>query len=151
MLLNTTALLLFSPQQPTTLQFPSAIEYYAIGHTVDFESYLTKNKKILLIRPKKQKFDEFLVVITKERSYQFQVKSTNQKITAFYHIHAGKREKFYTLKKATDSYKVFEGRRSFKIERIKGAYLVINGQRITQKTIYYPKNAFLSINGEEVQ
>ena len=149
MLLNTTAMLLFTPQQPTTLQFRSPIEYYAIGNTRDFDSYLTKDKKILLIRPKKERFDEFLVVITKGHSYEFRIKSAPKKLTALYQIFNGTRDKFYTLKQSTKKYRLLEGRTAYKIERIAGDYLTINGQKVNRKVIYYPKNAYLNINGKE--
>ena len=139
MLLNTTAMLLFVPQQPTTLQFPAPIEYYTIGHTNDFESYLTKSKKILLIRPKKKEFDEFLVVITKDHSYEFRIKSTSEKFTALYQILNGHRDKFYTLKESTVKYKLYKGRTSLKIKRIEGSHISINGRKTTQKIIYYPQ------------
>ena len=149
MLINTTAMLLFTPQQPTTLQFSSPIEYYAIGHRNDFDNYLTKNKKILLLHPKKEKFDEFLVVITQKHSYEFRIKSTPKKFSALYQILNATRDKLYTLKKRTQKYKLLEGLRFLKIERTKGDFLIINGQKSTQRIIYYPKNAYLSINGQE--
>ena len=150
MLLNVTVTLLFTPEQPTTLQFPNAIEYYAVGNATDFDSYLTKDKKILLIRPKKKDFDEFLVVITKGHSYEFRLKSTPRKYTALYQILSGKKEKFYTLKKVTKKYRLSEGMRSLKIERIHGKNLFINDRKAIKKIVYYPKNAPLTIEGEEV-
>ena len=150
MIASTIALLLLTPHQPTTLQFTDQIEYYAIGHTSDFDSYLSKDKKILLLNPKKEHFDEFLVVITKGKSYQFQVRNTAHKRTGFYKILMGKKDKFYSLKKKTNSYKVFEGPQSIKIERLKAPHLMINGRKVSEKSFYYPKNAPLFINGEEV-
>ena len=148
MLANTMAMLLLTPQQPTTIQFNYPIEYYAVGNKSDFDSYLTKNKKILLIRPLKDKFNEFLVVITKERSYEFLLKSRDEKLTALYQITDGKREKFYTLKKSTKSYKISEGRTSIKIERVGNRPLTVNGKNQGRKVLYYPKGAPLSINGK---
>ena len=150
-ILNTITTLLFSPHQPTTMQFSSPIEYYSIGNSQSFQSYLTKNKKILLIYPEKKSFDDFLVVITKNQSYQFRLKNSSQKITALYHIIDGQKDKLYQVKNTTTTHKVLKGKRSIKISRTKGDYLIINDQKITSPVFYYPKNAYLSINGKEVQ
>ena len=55
MLVNTMATLFFTPNQPTTLQFQHPVEYYSLGNADMFDTYLTKNSKILLIRPQKRK------------------------------------------------------------------------------------------------
>ena len=151
MILGTTATLLFSPHQPTTLQFENPIEYYSLGSSGDFDSYLTKNKKILLIRPKKEIFDEFLVVITRNHSYEFRAKSTPKILTALYRIHDGKAEKFYRPKYERDGYRVLTGRRSVKIVRTKGGSLTVNGATTSKRFIYYPKNAHLTVNGEAIE
>ncbi|MCY4644383.1 MAG: hypothetical protein OXB88_07170 [Bacteriovoracales bacterium] len=151
MLVNVTTVLLLTSEQPTTLEFAEGIEYFSIGKAIDFESYLSKNKKILMVRPKKKEFDEFLVVIDKNHSYQFRLKSTPKKITALYRLRKGNVEKFYTLKFKTDRYRVLEGKNSLKVERGKRAHLRINGVNVSEKIFYYPKNAYLSIEGKEVR
>ncbi|MCY4643190.1 MAG: hypothetical protein OXB88_01085 [Bacteriovoracales bacterium] len=150
MLVNVTATLLLTPEQPTTLEFADGIEYFSIGKASDFESYLSKNKKILMIRPKKNDFDEFLVVIDKNHSYQFRLKSTPKKITALYRLRKGNVEKFYTLKSETKHYRVLEGRNSLKVKNLRKKGLLINGKRVSKRVFYYPKNAYLSIEGKEV-
>ena len=149
MLLNTTAFLLLTPEQPTTLQFASPIEYYSLGNAASFDSYLTRDKKILLIRPKTQSFDAFLVVITKghSRSYEFRLQSTPAKRTALYQIFPGKRERFYRHRHQGKGFRLLEGERSFKIERTKDAPLLINGVSVQDEILYYPKGASLQING----
>lgn len=151
MILNTVVTLLFTPRQPTTLQFQQAIEYYSIGNARSFDSYLTKNGKILLIRPKKKQFDEFLVVITKNHSYEFRLKSTPGKRTALYQILDGRGDKFLTLKYNGLKYRILEGLTTLKIIRQRGEYLTINGIKTTKTSIFYPKNAHLTINGREVR
>ena len=150
MILGTVVTLLFSPHQPTTVQFESPIEYFSIGNTGDFDSYLSKNKKILLIRPKKEAFDAFLVVITKNKSYEFRLKDASKILTALYQIHDGGPEKFYRFKNNGEGYKILEGEKSLKIIRTTKAKLVVNGRKVDKQVTYYPKNAHLKINGKEV-
>ena len=89
------------------------------------------------------------MVITQGHSYEFRIKSTKKKFSALYQILNGTRDKLYTLKKRAKNYKILEGLRFLKIERTKGDYLIINGQKRTQRIIYYPQKAYLSINGQE--
>ena len=98
-----------------------------------FDTYLTKNSKILLIRPKKEKFDEILVVITKHHSYEFRLKSNPRKLTALYQILDGKGDKFFTLKLQTKQFRVLEGRTMIKIMRTSGGYLEINDIKSSKK------------------
>ena len=146
MLEGMVALLFITFQQATILEFETPVEYYA----VDMKSYLSKNKKILLIHPARKDFDEFLVAITKKGTYQLRFKSTKEKGNALYKIREGFKERLYRLKITTSRYKVLEGRTSLKIIRLKGEYLSLNGQKYTRRILFYPRNAHLVINGKRI-
>jgi len=58
-LFSLTTLLFFTPFQPVTMKFSEKIEYHVIGNEGDFQTYKSKNEKILLIKPKLKEFDAF--------------------------------------------------------------------------------------------
>ena len=146
MLQGMVALLFLTSGQPTIFEFERPVEYFA----VNMESYLSKNKKVLLVHPKKKEFDDFLVVITKGKSYQLRLKSSPQKGNALYKIKDAEKEKLYHLKIKTSRYKILESKSLLKIVRLKGTYLQINGQRMAQKNIFYPRNANLIIENKRI-
>ena len=150
MIINVMATLLVTPKQPTTLQFEHPVEYYSLGNANEFDTYLSKNNKILLIRPKKNNFNEILVVITKDHSYEFKLKSNAEKLTALYQIKHAKRDKFFSLKMNKDRFQILEGRNTLKILRVRTNYLVINGVKNYMEVIFYPKGAYLNINGQVI-
>ena len=150
MIINVMATLLVTPKQPTTFQFEHPIEYYSLGNADSFDTYLSKNSKVLLIKSKKDQFDEILVVITKNHSYEFRLKSYEEKITALYQIKHAQTEKFLTRKVDAKSFQVLEGRNILKITRKGNGHLVINGLKVFKKSTYYPKRAYLRINGRVI-
>lgn len=150
MLLNITAFLQFSSLQPVTMKFNSPIEYHSIGNDGDFETYKTKDKKILLIKPKLKEFDTFLVVITKNTCYQFHITSTSERKSVLYQIKDGKIDLIYKEKKRTPKYKVLEGEHSIKIVNLTKSPLLINQQSINQNIVYFPKGANLHVNNDNI-
>lgn len=140
-------ILLINPNFPTTLKFNEEIEYFTLGNMGDFNSYLSKDKKILVLTPKK-KFDPTpLVVITSESTFQFLLKeSDTSNLNSLYLIYKGNEDKKYVLIKETPTFRLLEGVSSLLLES-KVPNLEINFQPSIKRRTILSKGSPLYIQG----
>jgi len=146
-LLTMVVFLSVTPNHPTTFQFADSIEYYSLGNQGEFSTYLSQDRKILVITPKVKVFEIPLVVLAKKNSYQFKLIST-AKSPPLYLIKKGFKETHYSLLKKTPTYRLLEGKSSLFIKLQKD--LTINGLLKKKGPHYLSKGGQLFINGVQV-
>ena len=146
-LITSIILLTISPNYPTTFTFEGPIEYYSLGNEGDFSTYLSKNKKILVINPKIQNFKVPLVVLTNDFSYQITLKSEPNS-PPLYFIKKGKKDNSYSLLKTTPTYRLLEGPNSLLLYLNSESDL--NGIPTKKGKIYLGKGGQIFLNGEKI-
>ncbi len=100
----------------------------------------------IIINPKKKKIDESLIVFTKERSYEFFIKSSKAgNAHNFIKVKSGKINAVYKKKKQASNYNYFEGDDSIKIENTASYPLIINGIEVKRQE-YFSKGIPLFIS-----
>ena len=83
--------------------------------------------RTIMINPKTEKLDSNLIVFTKDgRSYRFYLKFDKSLAFDFVNVYMGMVNRSYALKKETDSYKIYEGKTSIKIENKGKTPLYVN-------------------------
>ncbi len=146
-LITSLILLNISPNLPTTFTFEEPIEYYSLGNEGDFSTYLSKNKKILVVTPKTATFKVPLVVLSNNFSYQITLKSEPNS-PPIYFIKKGKKDKSYSLLKSTESFRLLEGPNSYLIYLNKDFDL--NGIPTKKGKTYLSKGGAIYLNGEKI-
>lgn len=146
-LITSLILLNISPNLPTTFTFEEPIEYYSLGNEGDFSTYLSKNKKILVINPKIQKFKVPLVVLTNNFAFQITLK-TEPNSPPIYFIKKGKKDNNYSLLKSTPNYRLLEGPNSLLLYLNSDSDL--NGITAKKGKNYLGKGGQISLNGERI-
>jgi hypothetical protein len=146
-LITSLILLNISPNLPTTFTFEEPIDYYSLGNEGDFSTYLSKNKKILVVNPKIQNFKVPLVVLTKDFSFQITLKSEPQS-PPIYFIKIGKKNNSYSLLKSTPDFRLLEGQNSLLLYLNKDSTL--NDIPTKKGKIYLGKGGSLYLGGEKI-
>ena len=142
----TLANLLVSFQFPTTFRFEHPIEYFSLGKQGSFHTYVSKNKKLLIITPKIREFNLPLVVITERGTYRIKLTSSIKEVSNLYLIKKGMRDKKYILKKESPKYRLLEGEHSLYLEIKKGP-LIINDKNHSGTSVVLSKGPLLTIDG----
>ena len=150
MLTNMVTFLLLSPNNPTTFQFSEPIEFFNLGSEKNFYSYKSKDGKILVIKPLAREFDVSMVVISKNKSYQFRLKNTKDLSSSLFVIKSAKKDKFYQLLVRRKTYRILLGHSTIKIENQKKRKIKINGKDYYRNTIVIPKGSALFVNNERI-
>ena len=146
-LITSIILLNISPNLPTTFTFEEPIEYYSLGNEGDFSTYLSKNKKILVINPKIQNFKVPLVVLTNDFAFQITLKSEPNS-PPLYSLKKGKKDNSYSLLKTTPSYRLLEGPKSLLLYLNSESDL--NGIPTKKGKTYLGKGGQIFLNGEKI-
>jgi hypothetical protein len=146
-LITSLILLSISPNLPTTFTFEEPIEYFGLGNEGDFSTYLSKNKKILVVTPKIATFKVPLVILSNDFSYQIILKNESNSPPVYF-IKKGKKEKSYSLLKTTPSYRLLEGAYSNLLYLNSDAD--VNGILTKKGKIYLPKGSQIFLNREKI-
>ena len=83
-LTNVVTYLMLTFGSPTTIVFDSPIEFVSTSNESDFSTYKSKDNKKLTIKSFKNDFETNLVVITKNGTYPFVLKTTSEKSYQIY-------------------------------------------------------------------
>ena len=145
----TLASLFLSQEFPTTFRFNSPIEYFSLGKQGSFHTYVSKNKKLLIITPKIKEFKIPLVVITNENIYRLKLLSSKKENSNLYIIKKAIRDKKYILKKETPKFRLLEGEHSLYLDLKKGP-VIINDQNHPGPSVVLSKGPLLMIDGKRI-
>jgi hypothetical protein len=146
-LITSLILLNISPNLPTTFTFEEPIEYFSLGNEGDFSTYLSKNKKILVVTPKIATFKVPLVVLSNDFSYQITLKNESNS-PPIYFIKKGKKDNSYSLLKSTESFRLLEGANSNLLYLNSDAD--VNGILTKKGKFYLSKGSQIFLNGEKI-
>lgn len=146
-LITSLILLSISPNLPTTFTFEEPIEYFSLGNEGDFSTYLSKNKKILVVTPKIQTFKVPLVILSNDFSYQITLKSESNSPPVYF-IKKGKKDNSYSLLKTAPNYRLLEGTNSNLLYLSSDAD--VNGIFTKKGKTYLSKGSQLFLNGEKI-
>lgn len=144
------AMLSLGINKPTTLRFESAVEYVSLGSEDSFVVSLSKNKKLLTIKPIVSQESTPLVVVTKGGDFQFQGTTTLSKdYSQFVDVRIGEVSKYFQNVHSTKKYEVLEGAESVRIINKSAKPIVVNGVS-TKQRIDTCKGAPLIVNSKKV-
>jgi hypothetical protein len=149
-LLNITTYLFLTYGSPTTFKFDSPIEFVSISNESDYFKYQSRDKKILVLKPTKEKIDSNVVVITKNNTYTFNLHSSHEKSPILYEVLYGAKSASYRVEKSNDDYEILSGEK-INILRIKNntKYKTVNDMPVKTEQ-YLPKNGKIKLDDEYV-
>ncbi len=139
---------------PTTLVFDEPVEYVSAGKEGDFDLHRANNQKILVIRPLKYFGETDMIIITKDRHYQFKLKEVQQGQTpdsshSLVNIYEGAINRSFNKKLETDNYKVFDGETSTWVVNKSKIPITVNGVEVVRDG-YFSKGSPILINNQRV-
>lgn len=139
---------------PTTLVFNEPVEYVSAGKEGDFDLHRANNQKILVIRPLKYFGETDMIIITKDRHYQFKLKEIQQgqnseQSHSLVNIYEGAINRSFNKKIETDNYKIFDGETSSWVVNKSKAAITVNGVEVVRDG-YFSKGSPILINNQRV-
>lgn len=139
---------------PTTLVFNEPVEYVSAGKEGDFDLHRANNQKILVIRPLKYFGETDMIIITKDRHYQFKLKEIQQgqnseQSHSLVNIYEGAINRSFNKKIETDNYKIFDGETSSWVVNKSKAPITVNGVEVVRDG-YFSKGSPILINNQRV-
>jgi type IV secretory pathway VirB9-like protein len=146
--------LFLSITHPTTLVFDEPVEYVSAGREGDFDLHRANNQKILVIRPLKPFGETDMIVITKDRHYQFKLKEVqvsqgSDSTHSFVNIYAGDINRSFEKRVETEGYKIFEGTSSSWVVNKAKKPITVNGVEVGREG-YFSKGSPIIINNQRV-
>jgi type IV secretory pathway VirB9-like protein len=150
MIAQTVALLLLKPQFPTTLKFDSPIEFVSLGMEGKFFKYLSKDKKVLVVKPLIKSFDVPMVILTSVKSYQFRLKSSTFYGSSLYKVKEAELDRAFYTKHNDSEKKILVGKTTVKIKWKLNKPLNVNFRKINKNLFILPKGSALFINNKRV-
>lgn len=148
-ILNLTTYLFLTFGSPTTFKFDSPLEFVSISNESDFFKYQSKDKKILVLKPTKDKTDSNVVVITKNGTYTFNFKTTGEKTPILYEILTGTKSNHYTVIKSTEDYELLEGEKINLLRLKSSKYKKVN-DFVAKSEQFLAKNARVKLDEEYI-
>ena len=142
--------LFLSLQFLTTLSFQTEIESFLYGGSkedVFFE--VTNQNKTLAIRPHQKLRFSNLLVVTKKRSFYFNLAYDEKNSHQFIDIKVGQKNHAFKEKIDNKDYQIMEGESSLLFVNKKDAPVKVNAQEVERKT-YISKGVPILIDGERV-
>lgn len=139
---------------PTTLVFNEPVEYVSAGKEGDFDLHRANNQKILVIRPLKYFGETDMIIITKDRHYQFKLKEVQQgqnsdQSHSLVNIYEGAINRSFNKKIETDNYKIFDGETSSWVVNKAKSPITVNGVEVVRDG-YFSKGSPILINNQRV-
>lgn len=139
---------------PTTLVFNEPVEYVSAGKEGDFDLHRANNQKILVIRPLKYFGETDMIIITKDRHYQFKLKEiqlgqNSEQSHSLVNIYEGSINRSFNKKIETDNYKIFDGETSSWVVNKSKAPIIVNGVEVVRDG-YFSKGSPILINNQRV-
>jgi type IV secretory pathway VirB9-like protein len=134
----------------TTLSFDSEITSYMYGGAQeDLFIKVTNNRKTLALKPKGEKLNSNLLIITKERKFYFNVRHSKDNPHEFIEVKSGQIN--HAMKKilSTVNYDLLEGVSSFLVINKNKKSLNVNNIMITKKK-YLSKGVPIFIGGKRI-
>lgn len=145
------AVLSFGVLKPTTLRFDSHIEYISLGEETQFVTKLSKNKKLLTLKPMKSLKDIPLVVVTKKGDFQFQGSTTDSKYySQFIDIKEGRVSRLFQNVYSDKELQVLEGKESLRVINKGKKPMMVNGVSVMGE-VDTCKGAPVIVNGREIK
>lgn len=144
------AMLNLGINKPTTLRFESAVEYVSLGSEESFVVEVSKNKKLLTIKPIVSQNSVPVVVVTKGGDFQFQGTTTLSKTySQFVDVRKGEVSNYFQNVHSAKGYEVLEGRASIRVINKQSKPIIVNGV-ITKERIDTCKGAPLIVNSKRI-
>jgi hypothetical protein len=137
---------------PTTLVFDEPVEYVSAGKEGEFTLHRANNQKILIIQPLKEFTETDMIVVTKDKHYQFKIKRPDQELGkshSFVYIHEGEVNRSYVLKFENSDIKILEGESSTLVQNKTKKPIMVNGKMIERESVFSKGTPFL-INNQRV-
>lgn len=152
MLTNVVAILFLSPYRPLTLKFNAPIEYFSLGKKGEYDNYLSKNKKILVITPKKDQLLDDFVVVAGDKIYPFQVRRDDRGYHQVVQIKDSSAKKDLSFQQIKDGGNWSLGETTHYLRmHIKGEKaIMVNGISRSKGVYYFPLGAPVLVNGERI-
>lgn len=147
---KTVAYIFLSTTSPTTLHFPSPIEFMQAGKGSDFDVVFSKNRKSLVIRPVGS-FSEAknMVVISDEMNFHFKLINSESGQHDFVYLHKGRANDTYIKKYEDTKVKIHEGKSSLYIVNKLSSPIDVNGSRV-DRHIFLSKGLPVLVDGKIV-
>jgi len=137
---------------PTTLVFDEPIEYVSIGKEGEFSLHRANNQKLLVVQPLKDFTETDMIVITKDKHYQFKVRKpeldTNQ-THSFLYIHEGEINRSYVLKFENADFRILEGSTSSLIQNKNKNPIQVN-EKIVERDGHFSKGIPFIVNNQRI-
>jgi hypothetical protein len=152
MLTNILALLMLTPGQPLTLKFDSPIEYFLIGKKGEYETYLTKNKKILVITTPKEVINDQLTVIAGDIPYLFHTQRDDKNFHRVIQVKSGivRNHLPYQAVKSGTNWSLGETQGYLRLSTTGDKTLTVNQEERKSGVFYLPLGAPVVINNQRV-
>lgn len=144
--------LFLSISHPTTLVFDEPVEYVSAGKEGEFTLHRANNQKILIVQPLKEFTETDMIVVTKDKHYQFKIKRPDQesgKTHSFVYIHEGEVNRSYVLKFENSDIKILEGDSSTLVQNKTKKPILVNDKMIERESVFSKGTPFL-INNQRV-
>lgn len=137
---------------PTTLVFDEPIEYVSIGKEGEFSLHRANNQKLLVVQPLKDFSETDMIVITKDKHYQFKVRKPEPEkelAHSFLYIHEGEINRSYILKYENADLRILEGDTSSLIQNKTIKPIVIN-EKIVEREGNFSRGIPFVINNQRI-
>jgi len=144
--------LFLSISHPTTLVFDEPVEYVSAGKEGEFTLHRANNQKILIVQPLKEFTETDMIVVTKNKHYQFKIKRPDQELGkshSFVYIHEGEVNRSYVLKFENSDIKILEGESSTLVQNKTKKPIMVNDKMIERESVFSKGTPFL-INNQRV-
>jgi hypothetical protein len=137
---------------PTTLVFDEPIEYVSIGKEGEFSLHRANNQKLLVVQPLKDFTETDMIVITKDKHYQFKVRKpeTEKELAhSFVYMHEGEINRSYVLKFENSDVRILEGETSSLIQNKTKKQILIN-EKIVDREGNFSRGIPFIINNQRI-